>query len=567
MLTNIDSIQGLSGHAGRYFAGAVLVIFFSVIPIREQKRIKSSALQKLLSFSLTIELIFTLLWGNMYSPLFAFYTLGEESYQWLKQQDLDTTEDCTAYFYRDEIEDYRAKSTDIIQKPNVILIFTEGLSQNIVSDPRNIMPNISQLQKQSLSFFNYYNHTFATYRGIIGQLYSGYQLNNLDNNTLVSIQNIFGKNGYQTVFINTEPANKDFTEYLQKMNFDKVIGNMEDIRSGVADTYSDREAYELLYNTLAEKDERPLFVAMYTFGTHVSFDSVDKKFGDGSDAFLNKFYNLDYQFGEFFEKFNESGFSENTILIFTTDHATYMDSDYANAMPESSRQNPMIDEIPFFIYYKGITPEIIDVQGRNSLDMAPTILDYLDINMPNYFLGDSLFSKKQNGNFYDTIFIAEGTYLESDGAAVVGISEEKQDMINNKLSKYFAAKTQQPTYISRKLEDETFLNSESSVDDIDDTKIYTEISPDYSRLKITMETQDIFDNIWFATWSLDNGDQDDLQWYRAEKKENGMWVYNVDLRRHNAVGNYAIHVYTGITEPETRIATYVVYVSHLPDDG
>ena len=69
MLTNIDSIQGLSGHAGRYFAGAVLVIFFSVIPIREQKRIKSSALQKLLSFSLTIELIFTLLWGNMYSPL------------------------------------------------------------------------------------------------------------------------------------------------------------------------------------------------------------------------------------------------------------------------------------------------------------------------------------------------------------------------------------------------------------------------------------------------------------------------------------------------------------------
>ena len=65
----------------------------------------------------------------------------------------------------------------------------------------------------------------------------------------------------------------------------------------------------------------------------------------------------------------------------------------------------------------------------------------------------------------------------------------------------------------------------------------------------------------------DDGDQDDLQWYRAENKENGMWVYNVDLRRHNSVGNYAIHVYTGITEPETRIATYVVYVSHLPDDG
>ena len=56
------------------------------------------------------------------------------------------------------------------------------MSQHIIDDERNITPNIKELQSKSLSFSNYYNHTFATYRGIIGQLYSGYQLDNSDQN-------------------------------------------------------------------------------------------------------------------------------------------------------------------------------------------------------------------------------------------------------------------------------------------------------------------------------------------------------------------------------------------------
>ena len=43
------------------------------------------------------------------------------------------------------------------QRPNVILIFTEGLSKNIIEDERNIMPNVKALQEESISFENYFN--------------------------------------------------------------------------------------------------------------------------------------------------------------------------------------------------------------------------------------------------------------------------------------------------------------------------------------------------------------------------------------------------------------------------
>ena len=101
----------------------------------------------------------------------------------------------------------------------MILIFTEGLSRSIIWDERNIMPNLRALESESLSFTNYYNHTFATFRGLIGQLYSGYQFDNLDTNGLISLQAILGKRGYQTAFINTEPSNTEFSEYLAVLPF------------------------------------------------------------------------------------------------------------------------------------------------------------------------------------------------------------------------------------------------------------------------------------------------------------------------------------------------------------
>lgn len=562
MLTNVDSISGLSGKALEYGLGAVSVLTFSFIPIR-------SITKKLwtigaLTGGLVLEVCLVLSCGGTFSPFLSYYDLLVDSLNQAQvRRDITSAINMnvinmTSEFYSDSIADFRSKDGNIVDQPNVILIFTEGLSQHVISDERNIMPNVAQFQKESLSFSNYYNHTFATYRGLIGQLYSGFQFDNYDTNTLVSLQSIFKDSGYATTFINTEPENVDFTAYLNSFGFDEVISDDNGARRGSAHSVSDKEAYEILFDNMLQKqlEDKPFFISIYTFGTHVSLDSPDEKFGDGADALLNRFYNHDIWFGSFIEAFRQSEFSDNTIVVFTTDHATYADSDYTKTFPNIVRSS-MVDEIPLFIYYKGIAPEFIDAIGRNSLCMAPSLLDYLDITAPNYFLGDSLFGQPQDDNLLDRVFTVSSS-ISNDWGNGEEMSIEKRQFIEGQIQNYFIAKTQEQSNVAT-----NFMASEFS--SIDKQSIFkVDISQDYAEMKITFETTNQYESVWFPVWSFENR-QEDLQWYQAEQSTDGVWQCLVSMFDYYAIGEYIVEVYVGEEEPQSKLTTGTVIVPQLPD--
>jgi hypothetical protein len=448
MITNLDSLEDLGGKTFIYGTGVVLVLAISLLPSRVLDP-KPFTHTGILSAVLALELVFTLVCGNTFSPLFAYHTLG---------RDLDRThalaasidevdEDMTRHFWDYADYDFRKKPDDLPENPNVVIIFTEGLSQNIVTDERNIMPNVSRLEKESLFFENYYNHTFPTYRGLIGQLFSGYQLQNYDENTLVSVQESFRKKGYHTSIINTEPLNLNFATYLESLGFDDVVTNIEIDPEGTSSTLSDRQAFESLYDVIAGEHSagQPFMTAIYTFGTHVSLDSPDEKYGDGSDRLLNKFYNYDFQFGQFMDRFLESEMADDTIIIFTADHCTYADSDFTSAFPDIRRAHTECDSMPLLIYYRGIEPETVDVNGRNSLDFAPTLLDYLDIHIGNYFLGFTLFADDQtsaNMTSFDRIFSDSAVHASTEDASINGLSDVQKEIFESELHKYYVAKSQ-----------------------------------------------------------------------------------------------------------------------------
>jgi len=557
MLTNVDSISGLSGKALEYGLGVVFMFAFSCIPIRSITSGKWAI--GALMCGLVLEVCLVLLWGSTLSPFLSFYDLLVDSVNQAQiRRNINSEVNMTSEFYSDSIVNFRCKDGNIVDQPNVILIFIEGLSQHIISDERNIMPNVSQFQKESLSFSGYYNHTFATYRGLIGQLYSGFQFDNYDTNTLVSLQSVFKDNNYATTFINTEPDNPDFTAYLNSFGFDEVISDDNGVRRGLANTVSDKDAYEILFNTMLQKqlEDKPFFISIYTFGTHMSFDSPDEKFGDGSDSLLNRFYNHDIWFGAFIEAFRQSKLSNNTIVVFTTDHGTFVDSDYTKSFSNMMRPS-MIDEIPLFIYYKGITPEIVDAGGRNSLCMAPTLLDYLDISAPNYFLGDSLFGQPQDDNLFDKVFTID-SYISNNWGNGEEMSIEKRQFIEKQIQNYFIAKTQEQSNVAT-----NFMASEfSSIDKQSMFKV--DISQDYAEMKITFETTNKYENVWFPVWSVEN-DQDDLQWYEAEQPDDGIWRYTVNLFDHHSMGEYIVELYVGEGEPQSRLITGKILVPQLPD--
>ena len=439
MLSNLSSIEDLIGRAFVYITAAVIVILISFLKFKENTYKTKIDKIIIITFIFIQTLMFSFI-GIEYSPLFSYISLIKEEVTYqktlksIKDNNIEKNE-----FYKDVVEDVLKANHGFEGKPNVILIFTEGLSQNIVLDDRNIMPNVREYEQKSINFTGYYNHTYATYRGIIGQLYSGYQNENLDENHLISLQSILKDNGYYTSYINTEPNNKEFTNYVNSFNFDEVVSN--DVTSGSAKTLSDKEAYEKILsqgNLLNEKN-KPFFLCIYTFGTHVSLDSTDEKFGDGSNNVLNRFYDVDFQFGKFIKEFEKSKMYDNTILVFTTDHCAYRDKDYISTFGKvHERTYTMLDDMPLFIYHKNIEPKNIEVDGRNSLCLAPTILDYLDISAPNYFFGSSLFSGEEDKSEFEYAYQSEINYCTTKDKILMTDNSKFDENMKNKIQDYFS---------------------------------------------------------------------------------------------------------------------------------
>lgn len=542
MLANLDSVNAISGKFFVYGLSAAMVLLFSFLPVCPLPGGKKT------SFSLGIVTVIlyvsVALTGIItYSPYHAIYMLYQQQMA-RSRVAVDTTSNAVSTvmsnagnstefsqeeneFYKGSVEDYIQKPENIPENPNVILIFVEGMSQNIIDDPRNIVPNLTALQDISISFTNYYNHTFATYMGLSGQLYSGYQRENYDANYLVSIQDIFKSFGYQTFFINTEPQNKEFSEYLANFGFDEVLADESRI-DGMADALSDKSAYDMLFERALEQSDGdgPFFLAMYSFGTHATLDGVYENFEDGSNALLNRFYDLDVQIGTFLERFNKSELAENTVIILTSDHATYQDADYVTAFTDYKRSDPSLDRVPLMIYYKGVAPKTYDVNGRNSLDMVPTVLDFLDMSAPNCFLGDSLFAT-ESASAYDTYFESMGIYYCTSGGEVNILSSEQLQEFQKQLAKYYAAK----------LSDDLIYEEYE-----EDAHLYAKLNEDQTAVMTELYNADAWDMISYALWSEEGG-QDDLQWFSVPGNHESYFDYEIDLSGYDTKGVYYVHAY------------------------
>lgn len=528
MIDNLDSIRALSGKALVYIGTAILAIGFAALPVC---RIKVDELE------MTGALMCCLfLWGGAistnampHSPFYALYELWEQHVAWndlLKE--VDGSIDGADEFYSEVVADYIKKPGDLSDSPNVILVFVEGLSQNIIDDERDIMPNLRDLQNRSISFEQYFNHTFATYAGLSGQLYSGYQHSNYDVNTLVSLQGVFSYYGYQTGFINTEPHNQIFTDYLTRFNFDSVVTDEKRV-DGLADALSDRSAYELLLNTALQMhsgEESPFFLAMYTMGTHASFDGVYEAYGDGSKTILNRFYDADAQIGKFVEMFENSPLSEDTLVIFTADHATYADADFEDAFPDYEREVAGLDRIPLIFYYHNVSAESYDAGGRNSINMAPTVLDFLDMSVPNYFLGASLFGPKRE-SLWDATYESLGMIYRTDAGTIKYPEKEWRQQFELSITKYFALK----------VSDELLFDEYH-----DNAHLYAELNEDGTAINTELHGAEDWDMFSYAVWSIPKG-QDDLKWFAVEGTGENVINYAINLMGYFTEGNYNIDVY------------------------
>lgn len=456
MLENLNMAENLGGMLYVYILGIIVLIIVSFLPLSLPKAYcsKKIALLSLIFYLLVLSVTFFSK-KDVYTPYSSLFRTGIElvnnqirNYEY---QNIGDKEKILKNFHKQQIRKSKAAiEREFPVKPNIIVLFVEGLSAEVI-DPfneleLNLTPNLARLYDQSLVFTNYYNHTAPTFRGIRGQLYSSYQylggyygngtgFGEMDKETLVkrtdtkliSLIDILQANNYKTVFINVEPTNVKTTNYFKTFHFDDIISGPEN------KVLTDRQAFNLLEETVFQTTE-PFFIAMYNLGTHHGYDSPDVKYKDGKNSILNKFHNYDAQFGAFFDNLMQKEVFKNTILVLTTDHASYNAPEYKSTF--KSNQESFINKIPFLIYWNGCRHEVVDAEGRNSLDFTPTLLDLLMFHdYENYFLGTSLFIKNNN-KFSEISALGDDFYYTGNNK--IEPVDEKNMKIISAIKQYYA---------------------------------------------------------------------------------------------------------------------------------
>ncbi|MCB9360254.1 MAG: LTA synthase family protein [Flavobacteriales bacterium] len=316
-------------------------------------------------------------------------------------------------------------------KPNVLLIFTEGLSArttDVYSDRyEKLTPNLLEFSKSSMIVDNFYNHTAATYRGLHGQLCSLYptlggaggwhdNIESIPDTKYKSITEIFKHNGYTTTFLN--PHWKDVSgndEMMKMLAFDKVLNGEDLVSKKYGENIGKRDLGTTdhgLYNGLIQELKKmeknntfPFMMAMYSYETHAWKDVVEDgvKYKDGENSALNTIYNMDHSFGKFWNYFKNSPLAKNTIVIFTSDHAHYHEEEYLKLMKEHEEddyQKLFIDEVPLIVYSpKMDLPNHFDAKYATSIDLTPSLIHFLGFpNEWNSFIGSSIFEKSRLHN-------------------------------------------------------------------------------------------------------------------------------------------------------------------------
>src|SRR3546814_110683 len=96
---------------------------------------------------------------------------------------------------------------------------------------------------------------------------------------------------------------------------------------------------------------------------------------------------------------------DNTLLIFTSDHAHYPEPSYVQVARDERTGDDgydpyFVDRIPMFVRAPWLEmPARFDAHDRTSLGLAPTVLSLLGIDRArNSFVGQSIFRPYQSGD-------------------------------------------------------------------------------------------------------------------------------------------------------------------------
>jgi hypothetical protein len=149
----------------------------------------------------------------------------------------------------------------------------------------------------------------------------------------------------------------------------------------------DVERWEILKQEI-QTAQQPVFVHVHLMVTHgKTFNPQEQRFSAGQsvldqlpwndDFYDDSILDFDRSLGEFVDFLTDHGLLDNTILIIGSDHGQQWDL---------SKRVPLVIHFPYGQHAGTIQANV------ENLDIAPTVLDYIGLDQPDWMRGRSLIS-------------------------------------------------------------------------------------------------------------------------------------------------------------------------------
>lgn len=233
-----------------------------------------------------------------------------------------------------------------------------------------------------------------------------------------SIANILKKLGYETIFLRS--ASKYYAGeniILQKFGFKQIIAREYFSKFPENKDYiydwgvSDRIMLNKLVDLLEEYKDKKLFVVVLGIDTHPPHGRAEygfrnteypetpsdyENFGKASQ-FMKSVYNHDYDLAATLKSIKEKGlFTDDTLVISTSDHSCPYNNIVKNI---PGFENTNLGRTPLSFFTPAQLPEFNRNILAGQLDLAPSILHLLNIEIPEGYWGESIFSKEKKPQF------------------------------------------------------------------------------------------------------------------------------------------------------------------------
>ncbi len=299
---------------------------------------------------------------------------------------------------------------------NIVIIFVESLSQFFLRDDihgvKGIFPNIKEMERESFAFSDMYNSSYPTLKGLIAALGSAiYLLDEEVGGTRIPVPcrflflpNILKKLDYTNIHI--QAGSERFIGmknlFIEREGYDYFYGseslaldNISRLERGFG--VDDEKVFDYAIEWLEKYPaKRPFLLTISTINSHPPYKGSYKHPDAGGNPMINGFYSTDKAFGKFWNFFKKSKFNGNTVVILTADHAMGNSNEYTAFVKNfEEHYRPFFDNIPCFIYFPGgAWKGVKNNTPCFSLDLTPTILEMMNLDLANPFMGLSIFSER-----------------------------------------------------------------------------------------------------------------------------------------------------------------------------